>query len=127
MLEYPDGKRLVQSWAILRYLGRQYGYYPSDIDAAYLVDSILQTIDDYFFRYLAYRFETDETIIPRAREEWFRYLHIWAAAVEKRLITNGSPTFIVGTKITIADFVLATFIHSFLLNEGNPNIGEVTP
>lgn len=28
MLETADGHRYVQSWAILRYLGRTYGYYP---------------------------------------------------------------------------------------------------
>ena len=28
MLETADGHRFVQSWSILRYLGRTYGYYP---------------------------------------------------------------------------------------------------
>ena len=127
MLEYPDGRKLTQSYAILRYLGRQYGYYPTDINEAYLVDSFLQTCDDYFNRYERYKFETNEALIPAAKAEWFRYLHLWAPAMEKRLIANGNPTFIVGNKVTIADFMLATVIYSFLLNEGNPQIEEVTP
>lgn len=34
IFETADGNHLAQSWSILRYLGRTYGYYPGDADAA---------------------------------------------------------------------------------------------
>ena len=42
-----DGKKLYQSIAILRYLGRKYGYYPDDIDQQFKVDMICDSIADY--------------------------------------------------------------------------------
>ena len=42
-----DGKSLFQSMAILRYIGRKYGYYPEDAYQAYLVDLIMDAQSDF--------------------------------------------------------------------------------
>jgi glutathione S-transferase len=52
-----DGKDLVQSWAILRYLGRTYGYYPENADLAYTIDSTIDAVEDYFGAYFKFNFE----------------------------------------------------------------------
>ena len=51
MLETEDGKHLVQSWSILRFLGRKYGYYPDDPETAWKVDSTIDAVEDYFNAY----------------------------------------------------------------------------
>ena len=43
-----EGKFYCQSWAILRFLGRKYGYYPSDPEVAWKVDSVIDAVEDYF-------------------------------------------------------------------------------
>lgn len=90
VLELPDGKKLSQSKAILRYLGVQHGYYPiNDHYQAYLVDSFLDSVDDYAPHFHRARSEPDAekkkqiyndiygTIFPR-----------WCSAVEKRIMQN---------------------------------------
>ena len=56
MLE-TDGKRFVQSWAILRYLGRTYGYYPETPDLAWTIDSTIDAVEDYLGAYFKFNFE----------------------------------------------------------------------
>ena len=60
MLETPDGKHLVQSWAILRFLGRKYGYYPKEAELAWKIDSIIDAVEDYLNIYFKYNFEQNE-------------------------------------------------------------------
>ena len=43
-----DGKFLTQSNAILRLLGREYGYYPSDIETAYRFDNLIDLMGDFY-------------------------------------------------------------------------------
>ena len=51
-------------------------------------------------------------------------LPTWIKAIEKRIEANGGK-YIVGDKITIADFALSYVIFGLLLNEANPNYAEV--
>ena len=39
-LEFKDGKKMGQSLAMLRFLGRKYGYYPEDAMKAFLADAL---------------------------------------------------------------------------------------
>ena len=55
------------------------------------------------------------------------YLPLWLQSMEFRLLGNApnldkdpSGMYIVGDKITIADFVLASAVFSIFYNEGNP-------
>ena len=48
-----NGKRYTQSKAILRFLGRTYGYYPeSDPEQAFLIDSGIDGIEDLVQKYM---------------------------------------------------------------------------
>ena len=48
VLMWPDGTVMGQSGAILRTLGVQYGYYPSDPMERWKVDSTIDAINDIF-------------------------------------------------------------------------------
>ena len=41
-----DGNKLAQRYSVLRYLGKLYGFYPESDYEAYLVDSVLDGIED---------------------------------------------------------------------------------
>lgn len=45
-LELSDGLKMGQTNAILRYLGKKYGYYPSDPLKAYKMDYIIDVYED---------------------------------------------------------------------------------
>ena len=55
-----DGKHLVQSWSILRYLGKTHGYYPvEDANVSYQIDSLIDSVEDLFQKYFGAAFEAD--------------------------------------------------------------------
>ena len=128
MLQTDDGKQLVQSWAILRYLGRRFGYYPDDAETAWRVDSTIDAVEDFFTSYFRVHFEGDETKKEAAKAKFLSdFLPKWLDAIEKRIKNNENPNYIVGGKITIADFALAAAAFNLLLNEANPLYKDFEP
>lgn len=127
MLETPEGKHLVQSWAILRYLGRRNGYYPDEPELAFKIDSTIDAVEDYLNSYFKFHFEQNEEKKAIAKENWLKMLPVWIDAIEKRISTNSNPRFIAGDKITIADFALAAIGFNMLLNEACPSYAETLP
>jgi len=126
LLETADGHSFVQSWAILRYLGRTYGYYPNEAELAWKIDSTIDAVEDYFAAYFKFNFESNEEKKAIFKEAWLKNLPIWVAAIEKRLEANGGK-YIAGDKITIADFALGAVAFNLLLNEANPHYAETMP
>jgi glutathione S-transferase len=126
MLEV-DGKHLVQSWAILRYLGRQHGYYPQDAEVAWRIDSTIDACEDYLNNYFKFQFEKDEEKKKALWDNFTKFLPNWLTAIEKRLLANESQNYLVGSKATIADFALALIGFNCLLNEANPSYAETLP
>lgn len=120
MLEV-DGKNLVQSWSILRFLGRQHGYYPQDLETAFTIDSTIDAVEDYLAAYFKFNFESNEEKKAIFKENWLKMFPVWLAAIEKRL---EGKRFITGDKLTIADFALAAVGFNLLLNEANPHYAE---
>ena len=127
MLTTEDGKNLCQSWAILRFLGRTHGYYPSDPENAWRVDSTIDACEDYFNIYFKMEFEKDPEVKAKLVENYLKFVPVWLDAIEKRISNNESQKFIVGSKMTIADIALAAVGFNLILNEANPNYAEVAP
>ena len=80
MLEH-DGKNLVQSWAILRYLGKLFGYYPETVEDAYRVDSTLDAIEDYLGKYFKANFEKDADRKKQYESDFLAFLPGWLTAI----------------------------------------------
>ena len=122
-----DGKLFSQSWAILRYLGRTYGYYPeSSPETAYTIDSTIDAIEDFLTAFFRFNFEPNADKKAVFKENLLKMAPIWVAAIEKRLEKSGGK-YIAGDKITIADFALAAVAFDNLLNEANPLYAETLP
>jgi glutathione S-transferase len=116
-----DGKFYAQSWAILRFAGKKYGYYPEDAYESWRVDSTLDAIGDLLNAFYKASFNPDE----ETKKALFQVFYDttfpkWLDVIEKRVAANSSPDHIVGDKVTIADFALAALAYSTFLNEANP-------
>ena len=113
-----DGKFYSQSVSILRFIGLKYGYYPTDnAEVSWAIDSTIDSLGDVMNAFYKAAF-ADEATKPELFKTFFgTTLPQWFTAINKRLLANSSKNFIVGDKITIADFALAGFIYSLYLNE----------
>eukprot|EP00347_Sterkiella_histriomuscorum_P006503 403352517 len=126
MVEH-DGKYLAQSWSILRYLGKLHGYYPETSEEAWQVDSIIDAVEDYLGKYFRAQFEKDEERKKTTTAEFLAFLPGWITAIQKRIEHNVDHKYVVGTKRTTADIVLAALAFSLIFNEANPHYAEVAP
>lgn len=126
VLELPDGRTLAQSNSMLRYLGRNFGYYPED-DAitAWKIDSLIDATEDFRFRYYSAHFGDDEVSCAAAKVHLLEWLPNWLPTIEKRLASNSNSRHAVGEKQTIVDFSLASILLDILLNETNPYYSEI--
>ena len=98
-MELPDGRLLVQSNSIVRYLGRLYGYYPEDDPyTAWRIDSTMDLVDDFINQFGKYSWENDAEWKAAAKEGFYKWVPTWLASVEKRLLENTSQRFIIGDK-----------------------------
>ena len=122
-----DGKHLCQTWSILRYLGKLHGYYPEDPVQAWKVDSTLDAVEDYLQQYFKMIFEKDEEKKEVLKAAWLKFAGQWLHVIEKRLEQNESQHYVVGSKMTIADFALACVAFNLILNEANPNFEDTKP
>ena len=111
---------------MLRYLGRQNGYYPDDALTAYYIDSTIDAVEDLMQSNYKWRFEQDEARKAAGKETFLKtFLPRWIDAIEKRIANNSTQKYAVGDKMTIADFALSVVAFNILLNENNPVFAEI--
>lgn len=107
-----NGKKMGQSVAILRFLAMQYGYYPSDPLLAHKANELIDGLTDVFGKINAPAFNKDydtgpifSTVIPN-----------FLSVIEKHLSTQDGKQYIVGGKMSIADFAIGGFYCNFFAN-----------
>lgn len=115
-----DGKSLSQSHAILRFLGRKYGYYPTDdIEVAWKIDSALEAIIDLAVAMFKVKNEAEDKKEEAIKAFLTGFLPKWLTIIENRVKNNSSPAHLVGDKWTIADFAFNSVLSSTFFNEGS--------
>jgi glutathione S-transferase len=116
-----DGKFYSQAPAILRYVGRTYGYYPEDPELAWKVDSTLEHVRDLIYKLYPIYVEQDETKKKELGKEALTVsIPQWLAAHEKRVTENGQENHLVGDKLTVADIQFVTLVQTLFKNEKIP-------
>jgi len=107
-----DDKVIPQEVAILQYIGRQSGLYPSDREEALKVDIMINVANDFYGSMMVFFMpdgpataEMKKTVIGERLPKLLDYL-------EKTLAKNGT-TFCAGDKLTIADLRFYSIITSF--------------
>ena len=116
---HHDGKEISQSQSILRYLGRLYGFYPTDAYDAWRADSFIDALSDTMMQLAKMQFEQDTDKKIELFTKWAgETFPATLAKLEKRLAANSSQNFLVGDKLSTADFVLFSAMFGFVHNEG---------
>merc|ERR1712037_845825 len=115
--ETPDGRKMNQAFAILRYLGRQHGFYDgADLEESLIVDWVLETSVDLQVSkaYAVQLFgSTDAAAIEAAKANFSKF----NKQISEKLTSRGKP-FIAGDRLTIADFVVLS--HYLCLHSTTP-------
>lgn len=114
-----EGKFFSQSGAILRLLGAKHGFYPEDPYTAWKIDSIIDSVGDLYngyFKAAEAPEDQKETLLKAYYENFYT---MWLDAIQNRIKMNSSQKYIVGDKITIADFQLASIAYASFLNESS--------
>ena len=133
VLEMPDGETYAQSISIYRLLGKWYGYYPEDPVAAWQVDSIMEAngeIEEKYWEMWKVKtqnpgVDVTEKVDEIKKEFIEKHMPEYLHAFQKRLIKNGSPDFMVGHSVTLAEFDNTSVAFSYFLNEANEHYKEM--
>ena len=115
-----NGQRYVQSWSVLRTLGQELGYYPTDAETAYQVDVVIEGVEEFFTKYFRPAFEQNPERKAALIKELVEFIPRMSQLVQSRLEANTSQTHIVGDKRTIADFALAAVAFNCIENPLSP-------
>nr|AAQ73932.1 GST-like hemolymph protein [Corcyra cephalonica] len=109
---YEDGNRtLYQSLAIARYLAAKYDLLPSDIWEQAVLDAIVFTIYDFFYKVLPYVREEDPVKKQQYKEEFLNETAPFYLSRFEKELKNNKGYF--GGKLSWADFVLVGIVESF--------------
>merc|ERR1712224_277108 len=96
MLEMPDGKVYTQSSAVLRFVARKGGFYPTDIESQYEVDKLIAAADD--FRTISYGIIFKRN--PRTPAQYKALLMLHMGNFERILANND---YFVANTFSVAD------------------------
>ena len=81
-----DGVKMSQSMAIMRYLGRVYGFYPEDPEEAWRVDSLLDSQVDLITKLYGLKYEPDENRRASNILDFFSsFFPSWCVGIDKKL------------------------------------------
>ena len=113
-----EGKEYIQSLAILRFLGRKYGYYPlEDIEKQYEVDVVMDSFNDYNFGLVKVFTAKNDADKNKAMHAFFNdHTEIFFKAWEKRLEKTGTG-YMIGDSWTTADFTTLAITHTMYNHE----------
>ena len=124
-----EKKQYCQTHAILRFLGKKYGYYPEDPEVAYQVDSDMDAWNDLLMAMIKIHWAKDEEAKKAAEIELATgALPTVLGALSARLEKNASRgRFLVGSGLTIADFLFGGMLVNLIFNELNTTQSTVRP
>ena len=108
--------------AILRLLGRKYGYYPESADTLDLlweIDSNLDANIDIQNKYWYLHFAKDEEFKKLMQDYQNKDLPQYLKMLENRLQSNVTQKYIAGDKMTLADLDNAHVAWDYFLNKNN--------
>ena len=120
VLETDDGKKLGQTVAIARYLGKKYGYYPEDAYDAWRVDSLIDGFQDVqqVFAKIHFGGGDEEDKKKQFGEFIGNQFSKFLGIVEERLKNNSSQEFLVGDKLTVVDLMMVS-VYTGLFTNGD--------
>ena len=120
MLEFDDGKRYVQTNAILNFLGAKYGLIPSDPDAAYRGYMVKDLLELDFLKKHVYQAvwytEPGPEQFGLLDIIWNTHLPAFLEKLHGRLSLFPESKFLCGNEVTIFDIFVAGSMLNIMLN-----------
>ena len=117
-----SGKPVAQSSAIVRYLSQKFGYLPTDPDAALPIEELYAFItSDLGDKNSTANVIKDPEAQEAYRKDYFENQLPRRLAYLERILEGNTTGFLVGDKITLADFALIDFAQKVLYNK---NFGD---
>ena len=113
ILELADGTMMGQSMAIGRYIAKKFGYYPDDAETAYHIDNCIDIVKDYDMEIVKPIWAPPETKEQLENDVFEKHMPKFLAALDKYIRDDG---FLVGDKLTLADFVIGGFYCNLMTN-----------
>ncbi|CAI2376205.1 unnamed protein product [Moneuplotes crassus] len=112
ILEYGE-KKYVQSVAIMRFLARQFGYYPlDDFEKQYEVDNVMDSFSDYNFGLIKAYTATEVKAKNEGLKSFFStHSMTFFKSWDTRIKENGTG-YAVGDSWTAADFSILAITHT---------------
>ncbi len=107
------GQKLAQSYAILQFLGRRYGYMPSSAEEHYETICIMNTFEDFINKVAAIHAPSSvldpEAKVAAQEELEKKQIPVLLPYIEKKLQAKDNKDFLVGNHLSIADFYILGF------------------
>ena len=103
-----------ESIATLRFVGRQYGYYPPEHHERWVTDAFTDYVNDFLGKFVTITF-FQKKIDEEGQNEYVSALTTMVEHLEKHLAHG--KNFIVDDRMSIADFMVASVIFSHVFNE----------
>ena len=111
---------MAQFSAIMHSFGIRYGYYePNNWRMAMYCDPIIDIFGDIMYNIGQYAFINDPDQKPALLVVYAEHVKKFTALCEKNL-EHHKGKFIAGDKVTIADFVMASYIGNYVMNPNSP-------
>ncbi|CZR58446.1 uncharacterized protein PAC_08338 [Phialocephala subalpina] len=127
VIEMPGGKILTQSYAILRHWGRQLGAYDGKTeDEKYWADAICDIVIDWRTLFIAAFFsDNQKEDYPKHQQgDRKRFLNAIETHLKGSDLSRRGP-YVIGSKMTYADFVLFQLLHDEnLIQDGRKGLQE---
>ena len=121
--ESGEEVHLSQFGSILRHFGMRYGYFDaSDYQQSKFIDPLVDTFADIINSLAKFMFAPEEEQGP-LKESYIELAKKFHALVESNLNAH-SGKFAAGEKVTIADFVMASYVGNYLINTAFPASSE---
>ena len=110
-----DGEVLVQSTAIMCKLGIKFGFYSKDPFEVYLIHWWIDAMEDVIGRYSAYAYGPMDEAKQKKKEDFFaEFYPLYLKQFEKKINLQENKNFLIGGRLTIADFVIVGIFEMFL-------------
>ena len=106
--------KLGQAYAILRMMGKEYGYLAETPEAIYKQEFAIECFNDYNAK-KNYMFMMGPEISEENQKIWDETIGTLWGKIEK-LLAQGDSKFVAGDKMTVADFVLFSFASTYYEN-----------
>lgn len=112
-----DGKVYAQSGAILKLLGAELGYYPTDAEDVYQVDALGESLRDVYLGLMKFKDLSEEEKKEAFPEFASTTLTTNFSNWEKKIKSNSSQEHYHGDKVTLADIGLINFYANIVLRK----------